>query len=309
MSPFENPQTTSKSKTTEIPDSVRAAALDATVIVQGQAISRGEDGVPVGQSYTARGTGFFIDDRHVLTNAHLAENIIFDGTAMTNDGQAHHMHLVKLDDVTDLAEYELDDKPAPGKYQHFDVAGDTTVRPGQTVFSASLQPDGGVAINSGHVTGLTTKDAELARLQDVVAEYDKSHGFTPPPGIHERYTNVISHLDPETRKDAEANLNQEYVAAHMDLARGASGSALSDLEHHLLGINALAGVTSTPALASKTRDLFITLPEITAFLNSKNNKFNFGYSVLNGHSIQTIERANHSQRRPFNVLDDVDAKM
>jgi S1-C subfamily serine protease len=285
------------------------AAIEATVIVQGGAINRSAD--PLAQTaYTATGTGFFIDDRHILTRAHLAEHIVFDGSVTTYDGQAHKVHLVKLDDVDDLAEYELDDKTSFGKYKPVHFGPPADVAKGTPAFSAAYRPETGkIEINQGVTDGIITQDGELAREQAVVEAYNKKIGADPVPGIHDQYHKAVDSLDAETKKDALADLNGRFISASLSLEGGASGAGLFDLAGNVRGMDKLAGYTYTPELADQTRDLFTTLPTITAFLAAKNSKFTFSYLTMQGHTMQSIERADHSKRPPFNALDDVKAKM
>jgi S1-C subfamily serine protease len=283
------------------------ALLEATVTVHGTAIDHSSR---AGKTSPAKGTGFIIDDKHILTDAHLADHIMIDGSVTTCDGKEHKVHLVKLDDIKDLAEYEFDDKTSFGKYKTVQFGPSEEVAKGTPVIAAAYRPETGkIEISQGITDGLITKDRELAREQSVAAAYDKSIGADPVSGIFDQYHRVVDGLDSETKKDALADLSRQFVSAPLALEGGASGAALFDLNARLRGINALAGYTYTPALANQTRDLFTTLPTITTFLADKNNKFTFTYVSAQGHTLQGIERADHSKRRPFNAIDDVEAKL
>jgi S1-C subfamily serine protease len=284
------------------------AVLEATVVVHGTAINqRASPGTD--KTYEATGTGFFIDDKHILTDAHLADHILRDGRVRTYDGQEHRVHLVKLDDVRDLAEYELDE-PTDGKYKPITFGSLADVAKGTPLLAAAYRPESGqIEINQGTADGIISKDHELAREQSVAAALNRKIGADPVPGIFDQYHKVVNSLDSETKKDALADLARQFVSAPLGLEGGASGAALFDLEGHLRGINAMAGYTYTPALASETRDLFTTLPTITAFLADKNSKFKFSYIAVQGHTLQGIERIDHSKRRPFNAMDDIEAKI
>jgi S1-C subfamily serine protease len=285
------------------------ALLEATVTVHGTAFDHSSR-AGTNQVYQAKGTGFVIDNRHILTDAHLADHILIDGSVTTYDGKEHRVHLVKFDDISDLAEYELDDHASFGKYNPVQFGPLVDVAKGTRMIAAAYRPETGkIEISQGIADGLITKDHELAREQSVAAAYNKRIGADPAPGIFDQYHRVVSSLDPDTKKDALTDLSRQFVSVPMALEGGASGAALFDLTGRLQGINALAGYTYTPALANQTRDLFTTLPTITAFLADKNNKFTFTYVNMQGHTLQGIERADHSKRRPFNAIDDVDAKL
>ncbi len=310
MVQFESSESKANNKSLEIPPAIQAAALAATVTVQGRATSHGEDGIPVGQAYIAKGTGFFIDDGHILTDSHLAENIYSDATVTTQDGTVHGIHLVKLDDVTDLAEYELDQKPSPGIYPHIEPAKESTTEPDTIVFCPGWSPSAGkISVSVGRVVGTETKSEEFTRQQGIVDAYNKAHGLGPSVNERELYVKAMKKLDPASSQDAEKDFYRPMLSASVPLETGASGAALIDIQGELRGVMVLAGWTNNPELVPAIHSLFTTLPEITAFLNSRNTKFNFDYQIKNGHTYQSIDRANGDRRPPFNALVDVEAKM
>lgn len=172
------------------------------------------------ESGRASGSGFFIGDgTQVMTDAHVVNNTK-SIEIVTPDGQKRNGHIVKLDDINDLAVVQVEGlKPDPSRV--VDTMDTSVLTGGSMVFGLGTpQYDNSrLFLSPGRAQALTTMQEIMSRTG--AFEQRSTDGIRPTLG--ELLTRAYNSPDARERQDARSYLNSSRIDMVMGAFPGQSG--------------------------------------------------------------------------------------